>query len=150
MKVKLQWSPRLSVNDPAIDQQHKGLFTLIGRLVDVHRDRERSPDAMLAVMQALLDYSVAHFQAETAYMMEHDYPGFKEHCEEHLAFTKRLEGFIQAFERGDARLTEEMLSYLSRWWLDHVGKTDMMYAHYVRAHRTSIQRHEELSDDYHL
>ena len=68
-------------------------------------------------------------------MIENDYPLFLSHRKEHLAYIKKMGGWITALENKDAFLSHDMLVFLCDWWKGHVGNSDMKYARYINTQK---------------
>jgi len=133
MVLKLEWTPKISVNNEKVDNQHKKLFLIINKLATIKKEKAE-PDAIFEVLRELIDYSDKHFKAEDLYMSENDYPLplFKAHLGEHEDYFGKMEKFVEDYGKGRETLTDEILKFLAGWWVEHVSKSDMKYARYVR------------------
>jgi len=132
MVLRLEWTPKISVNNEKIDNQHKKLFSIINKLVTIKKEKIES-DTIFEVLRELINYSDKHFKAEGLYMSEDNYPRllFKAHIDEHKDYLGKMEKFVEAYGKGRETLTDEILKFLAVWWLEHVSESDMKYARYV-------------------
>ena len=130
----IKWTPAYSVGVEEIDEQHRRLISIINRLAAT-REEDYDADGLLAILSDLVDYTDYHFRTEDNFMMENEYPLFLSHRKEHLAYIKKMGSLITALENKEPGLVEQMLSYLSDWWQNHIIQSDLRYARYIRAQK---------------
>lgn len=129
---KIVWTASLSVGVTEIDEQHQRLFTIIDELSNAKRDSlDRA--SILAILGQLVDYSDYHFRTEDNYMIENNYPLFLSHRKEHLAYIRKMGDLVNALERKDNSLSEDILEFLNNWWQTHITDSDLKYARYIKA-----------------
>ncbi|HOK05901.1 MAG TPA: bacteriohemerythrin [Syntrophales bacterium] len=126
---RLTWNPRFSVGFENLDEQHRHLFAILNRLVDLHETASADP---LPVLEELVAYSGEHFHAENLVMMKARFPGYGEHAQEHDRFVDRLRSFLSSYRQNREGLTRDMLAYVREWLLTHTQVTDMFYADFIR------------------
>lgn len=129
---KIEWTTSLSVGVTDIDEQHQRLFTIIDELSNAKKDSLDSA-SILAILRQLVDYSDYHFRTEDNYMIENNYPLFLSHRKEHLAYIRKMGDLINALERKDNSLSEDILEFLHNWWHNHITDSDLKYARYIKA-----------------
>jgi hemerythrin len=61
MVLRLEWTPKISVNNKKIDTQHKTLFSIINKLITIKKEKTES-DTIFEVLRELIDYSGTHFE----------------------------------------------------------------------------------------
>ena len=132
MALRLEWTPKISINNKKIDDQHKKLFLIMNKLITIRKENAK-PDAIFEVLRELIDYSNKHFKSEDQYMSENNYPRllFQAHIDEHDAYFGKMEKFVEDYGKGRETLTDEVLKFLAGWWLEHVSKSDMKFARYI-------------------
>lgn len=126
----VRWTNALSVGDESIDEDHKGLFALVDEL----ESADMSHDYINSILDRLKKYTNEHFSREEAYMAKVEYPGQKEHMQQHEAFREWLETIRSTYARfpqspfiiGDA-----VNGYLQRWLRDHILEEDMRYRDFI-------------------
>ena len=103
----IDWSDQYAIGIPRIDEQHKFFFQVVHRL---HKEclANEGEDAVLETLVFLESYVRKHFQAEEAFMREHEYPRVEEHGKLHVAFLERYLELIEEFK------LEPMRDYLAR------------------------------------
>jgi len=122
----MEWTPDLSVGVEKIDEQHRELFSRIGRLVAAIKSKtckfEIGPTT-----QFLEEYVVEHFSDEEQLMQKVGYPDYEHHKALH-------EGFIRDFSALSRELESEISNYnksaytnkiVVDWILDHIKMVDM-------------------------
>jgi hemerythrin-like metal-binding protein len=131
MMDKIEWTMSLSVGVTDIDEQHQRLFTIIDDLSNAKKDSlDRA--AILSILNQLVDYSDYHFRTEDNYMIENNYPLFLSHRKEHLAYIRKMGELIDALERKNNFLSEDILEFLNNWWQTHITDSDLKYARYIK------------------
>ncbi|WP_295389417.1 bacteriohemerythrin [uncultured Thiodictyon sp.] len=128
------WSDVYSVGIPEIDEQHQGFFAASHRLYEQILDR----DAKQGVQEALAfmrHYADSHFQAEEAFMRQHDYPALKAHQALHAAFFARLDALAEdlATFGPSPDLADRALDLTQDWLVEHIADEDVLYALHARS-----------------
>jgi len=85
------WSPELALR-PDIDKQHKLLIYQYERLENAIK-KGRGYEMLINIVLFLHQYALTHFQTEEREMLEHDYPEYGEHAEEHDLYKTRVSQF---------------------------------------------------------
>ena len=121
----LSWKSQYNLGLDEIDAQHKSLLDLINKawLAIVQRSDQ---SVVLAVIEELERYTLAHFAAEETFMRVTEYPGFAEHKREHGSFIARIAKEKQrAIATGSLSL--DLMYYLRDWLIDHILMSDKAY-----------------------
>jgi hemerythrin-like metal-binding protein len=125
------WRDSLSLDVPAIDDDHKRLIDLLNRLhfmVLAGDDRE----AIGATMWELVRYTQRHFRREEMLMRLSGYPGYEAHKRLHKALTERVMEYYDAFQAKPSRFNvKKLYDFLADWLLVHITKEDMRLQPYV-------------------
>jgi len=124
-----KWNEKYSVHVEKIDLQHKKLFDIISRTIDVY---ESGHDELLPVFKELADYVQYHFATEDEYMLEHEYPDFLTHTEEHQKFTKKILNFLDGLDKGKPDLARDVLIFMKDWYVDHILGTDKKMGSFLK------------------
>jgi hemerythrin-like metal-binding protein len=125
---RMQWEPKYGVNVEEMDDQHRKLFDILNRLVDVF---ESGTDDLLLVINDLSKYLSYHFHQELMVMKNANYPLFRSHSQEHQKFTEQVHEFLKSYKDGNKYLASDMISFLSSWVRDHTLKVDKQYGDYL-------------------
>ncbi len=129
----IDWSHEYVVGIPRIDEQHKFFFEAVHRL---HKEclADEGEHAVLETLVFLENYVVGHFQAEEAFMREHDYPRVEGHAKLHAEFLQRYAEWIEEFKQSgpSQQLAERMGEMVQAWLVDHIAKADRAYVKHVK------------------
>ncbi|MBN2008832.1 hemerythrin family protein [candidate division KSB1 bacterium] len=129
----ITWNDRFSVNVSVIDNQHKKLIALMNELFHAMRLGKGS-DAIGSVVDGLLDYATEHFEFEEKYFKEFSFPEAAEHIAQHQSFIKRSATFCRKLRSGDARLSIEVMNFMTNWLIEHIMKCDKKYSYFFNEH----------------
>ena len=81
----VKWTPKMSVGEKNIDNQHKRLINELNRLhSNLHQESSLSQNREL--IHFLDKHINEHFVYEENYMKKHDYPKLTEHHKSHHGF----------------------------------------------------------------
>lgn len=124
------WNENAFVLDlPKMDAQHRGLIDAMNQIYDL--SNVKADRGMLEhAIQLLRERVVVHFRDEEAYMNSIDYPKRTEHNEVHRRLLLQLDHYIDRFEKGDDRVSAELIQFLYIWLSQHIKGTDREYAHF--------------------
>jgi len=84
------------------------------------------------IVTELREYTVHHFYDEEKYMGKIKYPKLAEHQGEHARLTRQVKGYQHAMYKKQEITAEEVRDFLKTWLLDHILKSDMQIAAFVR------------------
>ncbi|HEY3311340.1 MAG TPA: bacteriohemerythrin [Anaerolineales bacterium] len=121
----LTWSDSYSVDDPAIDLQHKKLIDLINNLHDHIYD---GGEIIGKTLDALIVFARDHFVLEENLMAQMNFPGLKAHQEEHDFFVGKIFEMQTDYREGKIAMSQPMLEFLEEWPLKHICTMDGEYA----------------------
>lgn len=134
----LCWRDSLSLNVPAVDQDHKRLFELLNRLrfLDLAGD---DPQAIGDVLSELLLYTQTHFRREERLMVLGKYPGLAAHARIHRQFTDQVSEIAARFRANPSTFrVRDIYQLLVDWLVDHVLGEDMRLKPFI-AHLPEAQ-----------
>ena len=120
------WSDDYALGLDEIDEQHKYLFSLINE-VWLGLVNKTNAETAMRLVTALESYTVTHFSAEEAFMLEQRYSRFAEHKAEHEKFIGRIAREKAAVAAGKP-LSLELVHFLRDWLVQHIRFTDRAYA----------------------
>jgi hemerythrin len=125
----IQWSDDLNTNIAVIDSQHKRIVSYINSLEDINGKNDRAVEEQ--VLNELVDYTLSHFAFEESLMEDAGYGFINGHKRVHQLFVKRVNDFMQRFKMGED-ITDELLTVLKAWLINHIKSDDNDYAGIVR------------------
>lgn len=117
------WDDSFSVNIDAIDEHHRFLFELINIVYHAVVQGNGSKEVRRA-LQALLDYSNVHFEAEETLMQQFNLAHLQAHKALHNEFRNKIDDFLIDFKSNPLALGYETVLFLKNWLIDHVKVED--------------------------
>lgn len=123
----------IRVGIPIVDEQHDGLLAIHDEIADSVRT-ERPPYHTIELMARLYQQSRMHFETEEAIMEQLGYPDLERHRAEHESLTARLRAIVLEYRRSGDAVTVEMVDFLRKWVVEHIGGEDQRLADYARRH----------------
>lgn len=121
----VDWDPeRLSVYVRGVDRQHQFLVANLNILY-LGLVAGSGQDATEEVLRNLEEYTRFHFRSEERLMDKFNYPQehAEKHVREHRSFVDKVSGFVEAYGRGEAALTLDVLRFLAGWLQGHISGT---------------------------
>jgi hemerythrin-like metal-binding protein len=79
----------------------------------------------------LYRYIKEHFEDEEALLEKFNYPKLEEHKKKHRKFVLKIVRFCKDVLDGKSTVTEEMISFLVDWLLNHTSVDDQDYKSYI-------------------
>ncbi|MFH0933777.1 MAG: bacteriohemerythrin, partial [Pseudomonadota bacterium] len=113
-----------------IDEQHRNLVYLVNRLNDALKHDE-SPEAVMQMFDELLVATTHHFETESRYMQQHNYPEQTEHEHEHAQLVTEALHMKGQLSRGGEQLA---LQSIKDWLLGHIVYSDKKLGAYLSLH----------------
>lgn len=133
--TKINWNDELSVNVPAIDDQHKELIRIANVLIKAV-SLERDDRVVGNVIKKLRDYTVFHFSSEEALMQDVRYPKRAEHEAEHRRLKQNVKNYQRVLYKKESISPYEVLDFLKEWLLTHILTFDRELARFIHAQET--------------
>ncbi len=127
----IDWNENLSVGLNSFDEQHKKLVSIVNRLYDAMKEG-KGRDVLGEVFSELIEYTKFHFKSEEEVMLKYDFPGYKEHLDEHNKLTKEVMELKEKYDKGNIFITVEVLSFLKEWLSHHILEVDKKYGPFLR------------------
>ncbi|NNE83421.1 MAG: hemerythrin family protein [Alphaproteobacteria bacterium] len=141
--ASIEWTHKMSVGVPELDNDHKGLLAVINQL-EAHGADEAGQVAVRRSLNWLLRYAQTHFAREQAVLTQCKYPQLSEHIDEHRDFVNWMKETIAAFDESPARATAEtrddLITYLENWWRHHILVEDRKYKSCAQENPTQSSR----------
>jgi hemerythrin-like metal-binding protein len=131
----IEWNDKLSVGVQVLDDDHKRMIDMINELYDGFKagTSKEILDGILAQMEHYTEY---HFRHEEELFDQTDYPDAEIHKREHNELNVWSRKTEEAFRNGTLKAPSlEIMNYLKDWLFDHILKSDMNYAPYMKAKR---------------
>lgn len=131
--MSVEWREALATGNVDIDNQHKELFRRFNNLLDSCQ-RGEGKEEVFNMLLFLGDYVRTHFAAEEKLQIQHSYPGYRAHKEEHDRFIddfRKLEDQLRS-EGSTFVLVIQTNQTIVDWLIRHISGTDKELANYLR------------------
>jgi hemerythrin-like metal-binding protein len=122
-----KWEEKFSTGIQSIDNQHKEIFNYLNSLLEAMKLGQ----ADKVIYQIVLDlerYSKVHFQKEEFFFQRFNYPGAKEHIEQHQFFIRKVANLKSDLKSGNFTLSIELLNFMKDWIENHILVVDKSYS----------------------
>jgi len=121
------WRDFYAVGDPSLDAQHKQILATINELYEAMQEgKDRA--ALTCILDALVQYTLVHFEHEEQLMQEHGYPDVAQHATLHEKLRERT---IDWRRRAHLATGHDVLQFLKEWWVGHIQGVDKKYTPYL-------------------
>ena len=118
------WKPEYDLGIPIIDEQHRGIVTIINSLY-FGTQTNYIKNIFFPIINMLRSYADIHFQTEECYIKAIDYPGAARHCSLHQEYTLKL-AWIER-ENFIGKDPHQLMEFLKKWWLGHICEEDVKF-----------------------
>ncbi len=126
----VEWNDSFLVGVEPFDEHHKHLVDLLNRSYN-ELEHDSPLECCGELLDELSDYVSYHFVHEELWMMESSYPRYEQHIAEHNSYIQHLQEFQQDFKQGKAETTLEIFTFLRRWLIEHILKSDADYGRFI-------------------
>jgi len=125
---------------PEIDEEHKHLFELIGKVDATVKADADSLFTAMALITELKQYAVTHFAHEEAYMEKINDPELARQKKEHAAFIEKVNSYSLGEVTDDSAKATilELLEFLSKWLMGHILGSDILIGHFEPVENSKI------------
>ncbi len=125
----VQWQKQFELGHERIDFEHRIFLGLIRAIAD-EVERSDNHDKLLRLLREVRKYADFHFLSEENIMLDHAYPQFEKHRQEHAALLARLDDNIHDFHSGTLGI-EQIVEFLFQWFALHTTQEDKKLTSYL-------------------
>ncbi len=129
-KEFIQWSNNFSMNIGSIDEHHKQLVIMINEMHEALKTG-KSRDILGDILNRLAGYAAMHFKHEEDFFQKYDYPAKGAHKKIHDDLVSKVVALKQKFDSGEAAITNDVMSFLKDWLINHILREDKKYAPFL-------------------
>ncbi|ELE7546585.1 bacteriohemerythrin [Campylobacter jejuni] len=126
-----KWDKTFSVHNAKIDEQHKNLFELAGK-VEYLIDKPVYKDEIKNLLAEFFNYMKDHFYEEERYMEPIKYPDIETHKKIHKHIIQSMIELIKNIKSTND-LKEKLYLAVKKWLLEHILYEDMKVEQYRRS-----------------
>ena len=126
----ITWSKSYSVGIGSMDREHQRLIDIINSLYAAMRSG-KGKEVIGDILNELIEYTKTHFADEERLMRDSGYPGYEDQKRAHeVLIAKVLE--IQEKYRSGTALSQEIMSFLKNWLVNHIQGMDRKYGPHMK------------------
>lgn len=130
------WKEKYKIGVQLIDEQHKELFKRVSEFLFSVRSEGGWEEKLAKIKDTLTfmqEYVIIHFNAEEAYQIQINYPGYLEHKRIHEQFKAEVVQYAERFAKQgyEEELVQEFAGKLLAWLINHVAATDQQIGEYA-------------------
>jgi hemerythrin len=122
----IEWDEKYSVRVPQIDLEHKKFLEIINTVITSRQNGNR-PEEVVSILRVMTNYALEHFKTEEMFMIQSGYKEYQSHKKEHHDFSMKVVGYCKGFANHDHHITDDLLEYVQKWFVDHILETDKKY-----------------------
>lgn len=131
MEKFVSWDVSYEVGVPSVDKQHRHLVNLINSLYNACLgEKDELAETFKEVMKDLVEYVMLHFKDEEVIMESINYPGLKEHKQQHEKFVKEILRSVNEYKNGKQFVPNAFARFLRDWLFNHILIDDKDWARY--------------------
>lgn len=123
----VKWEDKYCLRIEAIDEQHKQLFEIAGRIYELLKNELITDkyDDIIEIIDELKNYTIYHFKAEEEYMQSIGYKKFLSHKVAHNDFLDKMENVdLNKIDNGHNEYLVGILDFVCEWLVEHILKED--------------------------
>ena len=126
--VLIMWKPQYNLGIPIIDEQHKGITSVINSLYFVMQNNYVD-DTLNSIIDMMKDYTNIHFKIEEEFLEKIDYPKTQKHREMHHELNTQL--LLSGRSCKMCQDPYQFLEFLKKWWINHICREDLKYRNHM-------------------
>ena len=126
--IFIVWKPEYDLGIPIIDEQHRGIVTIINSLYYGAQKSSFIKNIFSPTISMLRSYADIHFQTEEHFLEAIEYPGAADHSLLHQKYSSILAGIDRKSSVDKDPL--KLMEFLKKWWLGHICEEDMQFKNF--------------------
>ena len=126
--VFIVWKQEYNLGIPIIDEQHRGIVTIINSLYYGIQNKYIE-DILVPIVDMIKDYTQIHFQIEEIFLEQYHFPDLAGHHSLHDDLIAKL-----AIIGNKSMLNQDpfqFLDFLKKWWIDHICAEDQTFRDFL-------------------
>lgn len=131
------WDESMCVGDPAVDNDHRELFTLMNKFFRSLMAGEASYK-VIHTMQELSALCLRHIREEEGMMGRINYPMLTEHRGQHAELIRGLDELKSRLAKKENGLEEHLLQYMDMW-KRHTQEQDIKLVKFAKENRIALR-----------
>jgi hemerythrin len=126
--VFIIWKPEYDLGIHIVDEQHRGIVTIINSLY-YGMQNKHGDNILMPINGMMNEYTRIHFETEEEFLKKCSYPELEEHKEFHRELTNKLARIgKESLHNHDPK---EFIDFLKEWWINHIRVKDRAFLNYL-------------------
>ena len=126
------WREAFGIEVLKMDTHHKRLFEIANGITEILRSKG-DPISLGKAMDALVEYTHYHFEAEEALMEQYGYPDTEAHKKAHARLVKQVTDYRRAIADGDVPDVSAFRLFFDDWLVKHILSEDRKYGAFLNS-----------------
>ena len=126
----INWRDSYNTGVAQFDREHHKIVDLIDVMFAAIRDKS-GKEVVEKACNEVLSYTGYHFENEEKAMQSVNYPGLKEHIDEHNRLKAEALQFQMKINADFPEGTTEFYRFLREWLVEHIQECDKKYGPYL-------------------
>lgn len=126
LPVSIEWGPFFRSGNVQIDKEHNELISISNELI-LNCFIENNDDALLKILDRLVNHIQQHFESEESILREYAYEDYEEHKEIHAALLLRTSGIMKHLREGKLDAIELSKFVIQEVVVGHIIKSDFKF-----------------------
>ena len=131
--VFIFWRPEYDLGIHIIDEQHRGVMSVINSL-HYAMQHKHAESILTSAMNMIQEYTRIHFDLEENFFEICKFPNLKGHHELHRELIDTLSKFKN--ENKWTRDPHQFMEFLKTWWISHICNEDRVFLNYLSEHKS--------------
>ncbi|HUI57223.1 MAG TPA: hemerythrin family protein [Bryobacteraceae bacterium] len=127
----LKWSVSHAVFVTEIDDEHREIFDVVGKLQTALAAGATSME-LREITERLIACAQGHFAHEERLMRASRYGSFAWHKRQHDTARRRVQQLVPQIDQGDSAAGAALVEFLTSWLRDHTRLADRMLGAFLR------------------
>ncbi len=127
--VFIVWKPEYNLGIPILDEQHRGIVSIINSL-HYGLANKRSDRLLKPVVGMVAEYTRLHFEIEEAFLGQCGFPDAERHRGWHRELMRKVS--LIGRESLWSRDPRAFMDFLKEWWIGHICGKDLAFRDYCR------------------
>ena len=131
-QMNMIWDEKYQTGITDIDEQHKRIFDLLGKLENHLTTSEEDENIAVETVMDLLDYTLKHFIFEENLMELSEYPEFNKHKLGHDMLTLKVMQYKNDIDSSVKINLLELKDFIFEWLTSHILMVDMQFVPFLK------------------
>lgn len=129
---RIIWDESYNIGVPSIDTQHQEIIRMINKLIS-EKNATVDSETISETLSGMTKYAEYHFKTEEDFMLEINFPDFKNHKKQHIGYRKKTFSFCLDTMVHKDSIPADIHIFLKEWWINHILESDMKIKEFLQS-----------------